>query len=302
MQIVTTTDIKEFPLLSRGKVRDIYEVSPDSLLIVTTDRISAYDVIMPDPIPFKGAVLNTITLFWMDRFKGLVKNHTLASRADDFPAELRGHRELLEGRAVIVRKANPLPIECIVRGYITGSGWKDYLATGEVCGHALPGGLEESQMLETPLFTPSTKADLGQHDENITTAKAADMLGKELFDKVERVSLSIYSAAREYARERGIIIADTKFEFGTVDGELILIDEVLTPGLLPLLAHGRLPARAGAAQLRQAVPARLADLHWVQQAPPRSGHPPGHPGPDPGQVPGSLPPFDRSRTGGLIKT
>ncbi|WP_243363317.1 phosphoribosylaminoimidazolesuccinocarboxamide synthase [Fundidesulfovibrio terrae] len=229
MQVVTTTDIKEYPLVSRGKVRDIYQVSDDSLLIVTTDRISAFDVILPDPIPFKGVILNKITIFWMKMFEKLVKNHLLATDPADFPAPLKAHADMLEGRAVLVRKAKPLPIECIVRGYITGSGWKDYKATGSVCGHTLPANLRESDKLEKPLFTPSTKAELGSHDENITLDQAKAMIGQALFDKVQDTALSIYSQAREYAGNKGILIADTKFEFGMIDGELILIDEVLTP-------------------------------------------------------------------------
>lgn len=229
MQVVNTTTITEYPLLSRGKVRDIYQVSDDTLLIVTTDRLSAFDVILPDPVPFKGVILNKITIFWMEKFKHLLKNHLLATEPADFPAPLRAHADMLEGRAVLVRKAKPLPIECIVRGYITGSGWKDYKATGTVCGHALPANLRESDKLEKPLFTPSTKAELGQHDENITLDQAKSMIGQTLFDKVQDTALAIYSQARDYAAERGILVADTKFEFGTIDGELILIDEVLTP-------------------------------------------------------------------------
>ncbi len=226
---VIETDIKELKLLSRGKVRDIYEVDEDKLLLVTTDRISAYDVIMPNPIDDKGKILNQITLFWMDMFKDIVPNHLIASKVEDYPEVLHKYRDQLEGRSVLVKKAKPLPIECIVRGYITGSGWKDYQNTGEVCGHKLPEGLQESEMLEQPLFTPSTKAELGEHDENISVEKATEMLGKDLFEKVQEATLSIYKRGRDYAREKGIIIADTKFEFGIYDGELIIIDEVLTP-------------------------------------------------------------------------
>lgn len=226
---VVETDIKELKLLSRGKVRDIYEVDDDKLLLVTTDRISAYDVIMPNPIDDKGKILNQITLFWMDMFKDIIPNHLIASKVDDYPEILHKYRNQLEGRSVLVKKAKPLPIECIVRGYITGSGWKDYQKTGEVCGHKLPAGLKESEMLKQPLFTPSTKAELGEHDENISIEKATEMLGKELFEKVQDATLSIYKRGRDYAREKGIIIADTKFEFGIYDGELIIIDEVLTP-------------------------------------------------------------------------
>jgi len=233
MQCVTTTNLKEFPLVSRGKVRDIYATGPDSLLIITTDRISAFDVIMDDPIPHKGVVLNQITLFWMEMFADRVPNHLLATDVKDFPAALKPHADMLEGRAVMVRRAAPLPIECIVRGYITGSGWKDYLKNGSVCGHALPQGLLESDKLAKPLFTPSTKADLGDHDENISVAEAMRITGESLAAKAQELALGIYTNAREYTEKRGIIIADTKFEFGTVkegmDERLILIDEVLTP-------------------------------------------------------------------------
>ncbi len=229
MQVVTQTSITEFPLISRGKVRDIYELDPDTLLIVTTDRMSAFDVVMPQPIPYKGAVLNQITLFWMDMFKDLVDNHLISSQVEDFPGALKPHSQELRGRSVMVKRAAPLPIECIVRGYITGSGWKDYQRTGQVCGYTLPQGLVESQKLEEPLFTPSTKAEAGEHDENIDMKQAGEKIGPEMLQQVQELSLSIYGQAREYAEKKGILIADTKFEFGTIDGRLMLIDEVLTP-------------------------------------------------------------------------
>ncbi len=229
MQVVTQTSITEFPLISRGKVRDIYELDPDTLLIVTTDRMSAFDVVMPQPIPYKGAVLNQITLFWMDMFKDLVDNHLISSQVEDFPGALKPHSQELRGRSVMVKRAAPLPIECIVRGYITGSGGKDYQRTGQVCGYTLPQGLVESQKLEEPLFTPSTKAEAGEHDENIDMKQAGEKIGPEMLQQVQELSLSIYGQAREYAEKKGILIADTKFEFGTIDGRLMLIDEVLTP-------------------------------------------------------------------------
>jgi phosphoribosylaminoimidazole-succinocarboxamide synthase len=229
MKIVTKTKIREFPLVSRGKVRDIYEIDPQTLLIVTTDRMSAFDVIMNEPIPYKGVVLNQITLYWMDAFKDLAANHLLATDVRDFPAALAPYKDELEGRAVVVRKAKPLPIECIVRGYLTGSGFKDYKATGSVCGYKLPTGLVDSDKLETPLFTPSTKADLGAHDENITLADAKSRIGDGLLKKIQELSLAIYSRGRDLAAQRGIIIADTKFEFGLNEKDILLIDEVLTP-------------------------------------------------------------------------
>ncbi|MFV0421469.1 phosphoribosylaminoimidazolesuccinocarboxamide synthase [Oleidesulfovibrio sp.] len=229
MQIVTKTDIVEYKLLSRGKVRDIYEIDAETLLIVTTDRMSAFDVIMSEPIPYKGVILNSITLFWMDRFADLVPNHLIASDVKDFPEPLQKYADMLEGRSVLVRKAKPLPVECIVRGHITGSGWKDYQKTGSVCGHSLPEGLVESNKLATPLFTPSTKAEMGEHDENISVARAAELVGNDIAQQIERLSIEIFSRGREYAEGRGIIIADTKFEFGLIDGQVLLIDEVLTP-------------------------------------------------------------------------
>lgn len=229
MKVVTKTTITEYPLLSRGKVRDIYEIDESSLLIITTDRMSAFDVIMAEPIPYKGVILNQITLFWMKKFEHIIANHLIASDVKDFPEPLHKYADELEGRSVLVKKAKPLPIECIVRGHISGSGWKDYNKTGSVCGYDLPEGMLESEKFPTPLFTPSTKAELGDHDENISVERATEMIGKELAEKVANVSLQIFSEGRDYAEEKGIIIADTKFEFGIVDGELILIDEVLTP-------------------------------------------------------------------------
>jgi phosphoribosylaminoimidazole-succinocarboxamide synthase len=229
MKIVTKTTITDYPLLSRGKVRDIYEIDESSLLIITTDRMSAFDVIMAEPIPYKGVILNQITLFWMKKFEHIIANHLIASDVKDFPEPLHKYADELEGRSVLVKKAKPLPIECIVRGHISGSGWKDYNKTGSVCGYELPEGMLESEKFPTPLFTPSTKAELGDHDENISVERATEMIGKELAEKVADVSLRIFSEGRDFAEEKGIIIADTKFEFGIVDGELTLIDEVLTP-------------------------------------------------------------------------
>ena len=229
MKVVVKTEISAYPLLSRGKVRDIYDVDEKTLLIVTTDRMSAFDVIMNEPIPYKGVILNQITLFWMEKFRDIIPNHLIESDVNRFPAALAPWKDELEGRAVIVRKAKPLPVECIVRGYITGSGWKDYKATGSVCGYKLPANLRESDKLEPALFTPSTKAELGKHDENISVAQAAELLGAETAAQVERTTLAIYEAGRTYAAGRGIIVADTKFEFGFIDGKLHLIDEVLTP-------------------------------------------------------------------------
>ncbi|SHN60286.1 phosphoribosylaminoimidazolesuccinocarboxamide synthase [Desulfovibrio litoralis] len=229
MKVVTETQIKEYPLLSRGKVRDIYEIDSNTLLMITTDRMSAFDVIMSKPIPYKGVILNQITLFWMERFKNLIENHLIESDVKYFPDKLKNYSDILEGRSVLVKRAKPLPIECIVRGHITGSGWSDYQKTGQICGHNLPKMLNESDKLEKPIFTPSTKAELGEHDLNITEKEAENSLGKELFEKVKATTLEMFSTAREYAETKGLIIADTKFEFGLLNNKLILIDEVLTP-------------------------------------------------------------------------
>lgn len=226
---VIKTDIPELKLLSRGKVRDMYELDEKSVLIVTTDRMSAFDVILEDPIPNKGVILNQLTLFWMKRFESLVPNHIIESDVNNYPEFLQKYKEQLEGRSVIAKKAKPLAVECVVRGYLAGSGYKDYLRTGMVCGHKLPEGLKNSSRFAEPLFTPSTKAEIGDHDENISIEQAAKIIGAELCAKVKKLSLEIYSKGRDYAASRGIIIADTKFEFGMVDGVLTLIDEVLTP-------------------------------------------------------------------------
>ena len=229
MKVVTRTDITAYPLRSRGKVRDIYDMGNDTLLIVTTDRMSAFDVIMAEPIPSKGVILNQLTLYWMRRFEGIIPNHIVESDVARFPVALDPWKDELDGRAVMVRKAEPLPVECIVRGYITGSGLKSYKATGMICGHRLPAGLREADRLEPPIFTPSTKADLGQHDENLTGAQAAALLGDATAKAVSLVALELYEAGRAHAAERGIIVADTKFEFGFINGTLHLLDEVLTP-------------------------------------------------------------------------
>ena len=229
MKIVMQTTINAFPLIACGKVRDMYEIDEETLLIVTTDRMSAFDVIMNEPVPYKGVILNKITLFWMERFKDIIPNHLIESDVNKFPEALQPWKDELEGRSVLVKKAKPLPVECIVRGCLTGSGWKDYKASGKLCGYDLPDGLKESAKLEPAIFTPSTKAALGEHDENITVAQATDLLGADIAKKVEEVALRIFESGRTYAASRGILMADTKFEFGIVNGELVLIDEVMTP-------------------------------------------------------------------------
>src|SRR5215467_7371729 len=223
------TSFSDLKLLRRGKVRDVYDVDDDSLLIVATDRISAFDCILPTPIERKGEVLTALSEFWFEKLGNVVANHLIESNVDAMPSAVQRHAETLKGRAMLVRRAKVFPVECVVRGYLVGSGWKDYLRTGSVCGHKLPEGLPESAKLPAALFTPSTKAEEG-HDENITEDQVRDLIGDEKTALLRDTSLRLYTEAHEYARQRGIIIADTKFEFGLdKDGRLLLIDEVLTP-------------------------------------------------------------------------
>jgi len=225
IRVIRQTHFAGLTPAARGKVRDIYDLG-DKLLIVATDRLSAFDVVLPTPIPDKGRVLTQLSLFWFNLLKDVIPNHVLS--ATDFPAPFDKHREELAGRSMVVRKTKPLPIECVARGYVSGSGWKDYRATGKICGVALPAGLRESDRLPDPIFTPATKAASG-HDENISFEQAAALIGKELAEKVRAVTLEIYRRAASYAEPRGIILADTKFEFGLLNNQLLWIDEALTP-------------------------------------------------------------------------
>jgi len=227
-QPVIETDFPELNLLKRGKVRDIYDLD-SAILMVASDRISAFDVVMPDPIPGKGKVLTQISLFWFDVMKSLLPNHVISSNVDDYPPACRPYAEILEGRSMLVQKTKPLPVECVVRGYLSGSGWKSYQESGSVCGIKLPEGLKESDKLPEPLFTPSTKEEIGQHDVNIDFEGVVERIGKSQAESVKNLSIEIYKRGTRLADSRGIIIADTKFEFGMVDNDLILIDEVLTP-------------------------------------------------------------------------
>ena len=219
-------DLPGINKLRSGKVREVFDLG-DTLLFVVTDRISAFDVILPDPIPHKGAVLNQLSAFWFNRFNK-IDNHFITADFDQFPKELQPFREQLAGRSMMVRKTKPLAVECVVRGYLAGSGWKEYQKSQSVCGIKLPAGLQLASQLPEPIFTPSTKAEEG-HDENIDMKECARILGGERANHVEELSLAIYSRGRDHAEQRGIIVADTKFEFGTVDGKLFLIDECLTP-------------------------------------------------------------------------
>ncbi|HEY6007785.1 MAG TPA: phosphoribosylaminoimidazolesuccinocarboxamide synthase [Geobacteraceae bacterium] len=227
-QLVLQTEFPDLKLSARGKVRDIYDLG-DALLIVTTDRISAFDVIMNEGIPDKGYVLTQISAFWFRQMEDIIPNHIISTEVKDFPAACQKYAATLEGRSMLVKKAKPLAAECIVRGYLSGSGWKDYKATGTVCGIKLPAGLVESAKLPEPIFTPSTKAELGTHDENISFEEMVKLCGEDVATKVRDVTLKIYAKARDIADAKGIIIADTKFEYGIYNGELIIIDECMTP-------------------------------------------------------------------------
>jgi phosphoribosylaminoimidazole-succinocarboxamide synthase len=223
------SSLSQLKLRTRGKVRDIYEVDEDHLLIVTTDRLSAFDVILPNPIPGKGQVLTSVSNFWFDKMRSVIPNHLSALRLEDIVPNAE-ERAQIEGRAIIVKKLNPLPVEAIVRGYLIGSGWKDYQKSGSVCGIELPKGLQQAQQLPEAIYTPSTKAAVGDHDENIPFSATIPLLGEEMATRVRDISIKLYTEAAEYAKQRGIIIADTKFEFGLDnEGELFLIDEALTP-------------------------------------------------------------------------
>ncbi|MCS7258308.1 MAG: phosphoribosylaminoimidazolesuccinocarboxamide synthase [candidate division WOR-3 bacterium] len=225
--MLTEINIPDIPLYKRGKVRDIYDLG-DNLLIIATDRISAFDIVMPDPIPDKGKVLTLLSCFWFNFTKDIVPNHLVTADCKEFPKELAPYQELLNKRAMIVRKTKPLPVECIVRGYLTGSAWDEYQKTQTVSGIKLPGNLKQAEKLPEPIFTPSTKAETG-HDQNITEDTMKKIIGEELTNIIKKISIDIYKKASIYTEARGIIIADTKFEFGLIDNELILIDELLTP-------------------------------------------------------------------------
>jgi phosphoribosylaminoimidazole-succinocarboxamide synthase len=253
--------------VNRGKVRDVYEVG-EHLLIIATDRLSAFDVVLPSPIPHKGRVLTQLSRFWFDEMRDTVENHMVTTDVDAFPDELRAARDLLEGRSMLCRRAEVFPVECVVRGYLIGSGWKDYQQTGALCGIALPEGLRIADKLPEPLFTPATKAERGEHDENISEARMAEIVGRDAAAFLRDTSLAIYARAARYAAERGIIIADTKFEFGRVGDRIILVDECLTPDSsrfwpADLYAPGTSPASFD----KQFVRDYLETLDWDKRPP-----------------------------------
>lgn len=265
--IILKTDFSDIPLLKRGKVRDIYDLE-EFLLIVATDRLSAFDVILPNGIPGKGRVLTMISVFWFRQMQDIIENHIVTTDINDFPEKLQKYSEILLDRSMIVKKTNPLPIECVVRGYLSGSGWKEYKKTGAICGISLPSGLVESSKLDKSIFTPSTKADEG-HDINITFKKVIDIVGLEMAERLRDVSIKIYSRASEIAEKRGIIIADTKFEFGLYNGKLILIDELLTPDSSRFWSIKNFtPGKSQDSFDKQIVRDYLLTLDWDQNSPP----------------------------------
>lgn len=254
--------------LGAGKVRELFAVGEDLLLLVASDRISAFDVVMPTPIPDKGKVLTAMTAFWLDHLSDLVPTHLVSVDPAEFPAGLAAHADVLAGRSMLCRRAQPLAIECVARGYLSGSGWKEYRATGAICGVDLPAGLVESDRLPEPIFTPATKAELGDHDQNIDFDRAAAIVGADVAARVRDLTLDLYRAAADHARSRGIILADTKFEFGLVDGSLILIDEVLTPDSSRFWpADDYAPGRAQASFDKQYVRDWLETLDWDKTPP-----------------------------------
>ena len=257
------------PVVGRGKVRDIYAVGTDHLLLITTDRLSAFDVVLPNPIPYKGCVLNQVSRFWFEYFKDLAPNHLAGCYKENLPKEIvEKYKAELKGRTMYVKRAKPLSVECVVRGYLAGSGWKDYLATGQVCGHTLPKGMKQCERLPKPIFTPATKETSG-HDINIDFAETVKREGKKVAEKIRDLSIQIYLKGSEYARTKGIIIADTKFEFGILDGEVILIDEVLTPDssrFWPTSSYA--PGKDQPSFDKQIVRNYLLDIKWNQQPPP----------------------------------
>ena len=264
---VYNTEMKELKLVKRGKVRDIYDLG-EHLLLVATDRLSAFDVVLPDPILNKGKVLTQISLYWFKAMESIVENHIVASDVEDFPSECRQYADILRDRSMLVKKSEPLSIECVVRGYISGSGWKSYQKNGTVCGIELPGGLKESEQLPSPIFTPSTKEEVGLHDINIDFEEAVKRVGRETAETVRDYSIRIYNKGVELAAELGIIIADTKFEFGIYNDKIILIDEVLTPDssrFWPKVSYS--PGGAQDSYDKQFVRDYLLTLDWDKTPP-----------------------------------
>jgi phosphoribosylaminoimidazole-succinocarboxamide synthase len=271
MAALLTTDLGSLPLLARGKVRDIYAASAEAgsdLIFIATDRISAFDHVLGSGIPDKGRILTQISMFWFDYLKDLVPNHVVTATTSEFPAALQPYAEQLEGRTMLVRLAEMFPVECVARGYLSGSGWKDYQATGAVCGIALPAGLRESDKLPEPIFTPAAKINTGGHDENISFETVIETVGEEAAKALRDLTLAIYKKASEYAATRGVILADTKFEFGLIDGKITLADEVLTPDSSRYWpADQYTPGGPTPSFDKQYVRDYLESIHWNKQAP-----------------------------------
>jgi phosphoribosylaminoimidazole-succinocarboxamide synthase len=264
--VLLQTDLGDLPLRARGKVRDVYTVD-DRMLIVATDRISAFDYVLATGIPDKGRVLTQLSIFWFDFLKSVTPTHFLTANVDEYPKELQAYRSQLEGRSMLVHRAEMIEIECVARGYLSGSGWKEYRERGTVCGIALPAGLRESDALPEPIFTPAAKAHSG-HDENITFAHMVSLIGEELAGRLRDLTIEIYSSGARYALTKGIILADTKFEFGFVNGELVLADEVLTPDSSRFwLAESYAPGGAQLSFDKQFVRDYLESIHWNKQPP-----------------------------------
>ena len=265
---VLQTSLPGFELLRRGKVRDVYEIDAELLLFIATDRISAFDSVLPTPVNRKGEVLTAISSFWFEFLSGIVPNHLVTTKIDEMPVGVRPFEDVLQGRTMLVRRTDVFPVECVVRGYLSGSGWKDYQASGEVCGHKLAPGLVESDKLPEPIFTPATKAEEG-HDENISVGRMEKLLGRETTEELSKLSLQLYSAASEHALKRGIIIADTKFEFGALkDGTILLIDEVLTPDSSRFWpANKYVPGKPQPSFDKQFVRDYLESINWDKHPP-----------------------------------
>ncbi|HET8564511.1 MAG TPA: phosphoribosylaminoimidazolesuccinocarboxamide synthase [Candidatus Binatia bacterium] len=265
---MSTHSISGLPLFNKGKVRDIYALE-DKLLLVATDRISAFDVILPTEIPGKGKILTALSVYWFKVMEDIVPHHLITTNIDQFPAICQPYKDSLEGRSMLVKKSKPAPVECVVRGYLVGSGWKEYQKTGEVCGIRLPSGLVEASRLEEPIFTPSTKAPVGEHDLNITFDQMVDRITRPLAEKMRDFSLAIYRRARDMAEKKGILIADTKLEFGIENGEIILIDELLTPDSSRFWpADGYRPGKTPDSFDKQFVRDYLLNLPWDMKSPP----------------------------------
>lgn len=265
--IVTETNIKEYPLLTRGKVRDVYDLGQE-LLIIASDRISAFDFVLPTPIPDKGRILTQISSFFFDLTKDLLPNHVITTDVDKYPANLKQYKEILSGRSMLVKKAKRLDVECVVRGYLAGSGLKDYNKTQSICGIKLPAGLVEGDKLPEDIFTPSSKAEQGLHDENITMAEVERLVGLKLAAELKTKSLAVYKKASDYARSKGIILADTKFEFGLLNNNMILIDEIFTPDSSRFWAVSTYkPGVPQASFDKQFIRNYLESINWNKQPP-----------------------------------